>query len=148
MTEILLQTCQTKLKITTMHSGYPVTHLIAGDGREDALVRLGSKLSVMISSILTLVYIQPTVKNKNHPSWQKITETAMLTQWAHHQMTRTLMKQKFTLQHTKGAVLTLRPHGWGVSKPGQMCWIMQTATAVTFKRNFHLSVFSSNKKWQ
>ena len=48
-----------KLKITTLHCEHLSTHLVTGDGRGDALVRPGYKLSV---TILTLVCIQPTVK--------------------------------------------------------------------------------------
>jgi len=50
----------TKLKITAMHCDHLSTHLVTGDGREDALVRPGSELSVTILNISTLVYIQPT----------------------------------------------------------------------------------------
>jgi len=40
------------------------THLVSGDGREDALVKPGYQLSVTIFNILTVVYIQPSVKCK------------------------------------------------------------------------------------
>ena len=50
----------TKLKITAMHCDHLSTHLVTGDGREDALVRPGSELSVTILNISTLVYIQST----------------------------------------------------------------------------------------
>jgi len=51
-----------KLKITAVHCEHLSTHLVTGDGRQDALVRPGSELSVMISYISALVYIQPTDK--------------------------------------------------------------------------------------
>jgi len=54
----------TKLKITTVHCEHLSTHLVTGDGRQDALVRPGYQLSVTILNISTLVYVQPTVKRK------------------------------------------------------------------------------------
>ena len=54
----------TKLKITAVHCKHPSTQLVTGDGREDALVRPGYQLSVMILNISTLVYTQLTVKHK------------------------------------------------------------------------------------
>ena len=54
----------TELKITTMHCEHLSTHLVTGDGREDALVRPGYKLLVMILNISTMVYTQLTVKLK------------------------------------------------------------------------------------
>jgi len=51
-----------KLKITAVHCDHLSTHLVTGDGRQDALVRPGSELLVMISYISALVYIQPTDK--------------------------------------------------------------------------------------
>ena len=54
----------TKLKITTMHCEHLSTHLVTGDGREDALVRPGYELSVTILNISTVIYTQPTIKCK------------------------------------------------------------------------------------
>jgi len=46
----------TKLKITAVHCEHPLTHLVTGDGREEALVRPGYKLLVMILNISILFY--------------------------------------------------------------------------------------------
>jgi len=46
-----------ELKITTVHCKHLSTHLVTGDGREDALVRPGSELSVTISDTSTVVYM-------------------------------------------------------------------------------------------
>jgi len=54
----------TKLKITTMHCEHPSTHLVTGDGREDALVRPGYKLSVTILNTSAVVYTLLIVKRK------------------------------------------------------------------------------------
>jgi len=54
----------TKLKITTVYCEHLSTHLVTGDGRQDALVTPGYQLSVTILNISTLVYVQPTVKRK------------------------------------------------------------------------------------
>ena len=48
-----------KLKITTVHCKHLSVQLVTGDGREYAVVRPGYELSVTISYIRTLVYIQP-----------------------------------------------------------------------------------------
>ena len=50
-----------KLKITAVHCVHFSTHLVTGDGREDALVRPDNELSVTILNIsCKLGYIQPT----------------------------------------------------------------------------------------
>jgi len=54
----------TKLKITAVHCEHLSTHLVTGDGREDALVRPGYKLSATISNISNVVYTQLIVKCK------------------------------------------------------------------------------------
>ena len=77
----------TKLKITAVHCEHLSTHLVTGDGREDALVRPGYELSSLnppgnwrrpkgrprqtwlqlsatILNISTLVYVQLIVKRK------------------------------------------------------------------------------------
>jgi len=54
----------TKLKITAVHCEHLSTHLVTGDGREDALVRPGYQLSATILNISTLVYVQLIVKRK------------------------------------------------------------------------------------
>ena len=46
----------TKLKITAVHCEHLLTHLVTGDGREEALVRPGYKLLVMILNISILFY--------------------------------------------------------------------------------------------
>ena len=53
-----------KLKITTVHCEHLSTHLVTGDGQEDALVRPGYQLSVTIINISTVVYIHLIVKRK------------------------------------------------------------------------------------
>jgi len=47
----------TKLKITTVHCEHLSTHLVTGDGREDALIRPDYELSVTILNISILVYV-------------------------------------------------------------------------------------------
>jgi len=47
----------TKLKITAVHCEHLSTHLVTGDGREDALIRPGYELSVTILNISILVYV-------------------------------------------------------------------------------------------
>ena len=51
----------TKLKITAVHCEHLLTHLVTGDGREDALDRQTWLQTIIIS---TLVYTQPIVKRK------------------------------------------------------------------------------------
>ena len=53
-----------KLKTTTVHCEHLLTHLVTGDGGEDALVRPGSELSVTILNISTMVYSQLIVKRQ------------------------------------------------------------------------------------
>jgi len=54
----------TKLKITAVHCEHLSTHLVTGDGREDALVTPGYELSVMILNMSTMIYTQLIVKCK------------------------------------------------------------------------------------
>jgi len=66
----------TKLKITTVYCKHLSTHLVTGDGREDALVRPGYELSVMILNISTLAYIQFIVEHiivlHGKSSWKQL----------------------------------------------------------------------------
>jgi len=47
----------TKLKITTVQCKHLSTHLVTGDGREDALVRLGAHLQNIIIIIIIIIII-------------------------------------------------------------------------------------------
>ena len=62
--EVRSKTGQPPITTTAVHCEHPSTQLVTGDGREDALVRPGYQLSVMILNISTLVYTQLTVKHK------------------------------------------------------------------------------------
>ena len=63
----------TKLKITAVHCEHLLTHLVTGDGREEALDRQTWLTTIIIS---TLVYTQPTVKHKivlhDGRSWEQL----------------------------------------------------------------------------
>jgi len=78
----------TKLKITTVHCEHLSTQLVTGDGREDALVRPGYKLSMTILNMSTVVYTQLIVKCKivlyGRRPWKRLCShsgSAMWWQW-------------------------------------------------------------------
>jgi len=62
----------TKLKITAVHCEHLSTHLVTGDGREDALVR--RTISDDLNHDLHAAYRHV----QDRPSWRKTVETAML----------------------------------------------------------------------
>ena len=66
-----------KLKITSVHCEHLSTHLVTGDGREDALIRPGYELSVTTCLLSGSVSAYRQVQDR--PSWWKIVETAVLT---------------------------------------------------------------------
>jgi len=92
----------TKLKITTEHCEHLSTHLVTGDGREDAFVRpgTGSELSAMISKSLNLGLHLAIWQVQDRSSWRKIWETAVLTQWARHPLMMTISTENYLSQHT------------------------------------------------
>jgi len=66
----------TKLKISAVHCKHLSTHLVTGNGRQDALVTPGYELSVTTLNISTLVYVQLIVKRKivlhGGRSWKRL----------------------------------------------------------------------------
>jgi len=75
----------TKLKVTAVHCEHLSTHLVTGDGRQDALVRPGYKLSATISNISNVVYTQLIVKCKivlyGGRSWKQLCSHSGCVTW-------------------------------------------------------------------
>jgi len=98
------------------------THLVTGDGREDALVRPGYQLSATILNISTLVYIQPTDKRKivlyGGRSWTQLcSHSGRATRWRRRRRWwwwRIFRPHRLHTVHRFGLLLPMSHVAWSV----------------------------------